>query len=228
LRSYDTIPNAPLLVVRPHPAEDHAIWEVRLRGLNRVKVVYENDVSGWLYACRMLVHRGCTTGVQARVGGIPTFFWAPENRSLETNSLPYQVSAKIASLSEVVEHWENPLAAMAALNISKYHLELNQGLSINRIFDEVDSLNVTPTLPGQFRTRKRISMNLKAMRQRIIASNTYLTERFANMRRLRMQQNGFHADELLDYLAKAFPKNNYMVRQVAPDLISVQSVPAKS
>jgi len=48
------------------------------------------------------------------------------------------------------------------------------------------------------------------------------------MRRLRMQQNGFHADELLDYLAKAFPKNNYMVRQVAPDLISVQSVPAKS
>ncbi|WFE74188.1 surface carbohydrate biosynthesis protein [Roseinatronobacter sp. S2] len=222
LRSYDALPDAPPLIVRPHPAEDREVWDQRLNGMRRVSVVYENEVSGWLQACRMLVHRGCTTAVQARVGGKPAFFWAPENTSPETGILPYEVSAKLGALSEILTHWADPSASMRDIAIPAYKLEMGEKLSSERIFDEVDSLGIVPTLPVQIRLRKRFSAKLKAIRRRIINSNTFRTRQVVDPLRARKLQDGFHAAELESYLVDAFPMGSYKVTQLAPDLILLE------
>lgn len=222
LRSYDALPDAPPLIVRPHPAEDREVWDQRLNGMRRVSVVYENEVSGWLQACRMLVHRGCTTAVQARVGGKPAFFWAPENTSPETGILPYEVSAKLGALSEILTHWADPSASMRDIAIPAYKLEMGEKLSSERIFDEVNSLGIVPTLPVQIRLRKRFSAKLKAIRRRIINSNTFRTRQVVDPLRARKLQDGFHAAELESYLVDAFPMGSYKVTQLAPDLILLE------
>lgn len=222
LRSYDALPEAPPLIVRPHPAEDRDVWDQRLKGMQRVKVVYENEVSGWLQACRMLVHRGCTTAVQARVGGKPAFFWAPENTSPDRSILPYEVSAKLGSLSEILSHWDDPSASMRDVEIPEDQLEMGAKLSTERIFDEVDSLGITPTLPVQFRLKKRLSARLRALRRQILDMTGFQERRVVDPLRARKLQDGFHSAELIAYLADAYPGRSYRVRQLAPDMILLE------
>lgn len=223
LRSYDALPDAPPLIVRPHPAEDRDIWDQRLEGMRRVTVVYENEVSGWLQACRMLVHRGCTTAVQARVGGKPAFFWAPENTSPAKDILPYKVSVRLSALSEVFTHWADPDASMSDISIPADQLEMSAKLSTERIFDEVDSLGITQTLPVQIRLRKRLSAQLRTLRRKVLSSNSFLGRQFVDPRRARKLQDGFHAAELTAYLSDMFPMKSYKVRQFSPDLILLES-----
>jgi surface carbohydrate biosynthesis protein len=59
------------IVVRPHPTEKHEVYHEIAAQYERVKVTNEGNVIPWLMAARALIHNGCTTGVEARVLGVP-------------------------------------------------------------------------------------------------------------------------------------------------------------
>ena len=59
------------IVVRPHPTENQDIYHEIAARCQRVKVVNEGNVVPWLMAARVLVHNGCTTGVEAFVMRVP-------------------------------------------------------------------------------------------------------------------------------------------------------------
>jgi hypothetical protein len=42
-----------------------------------VRVTVEGNVVPWLMACRLLIHRGCTTGVEAYALGVPVISYRP-------------------------------------------------------------------------------------------------------------------------------------------------------
>jgi surface carbohydrate biosynthesis protein len=59
------------IVVRPHPTENQDIYhEIAARG-RRIRVTNEGNVVPWLMAARVLIHNGCTTGVEAFVMRVP-------------------------------------------------------------------------------------------------------------------------------------------------------------
>lgn len=72
LRELDEDSVFPAVVVRPHPSENHSIWARALSGLKKTHLVYEGDVSTFLQASVALLHRGCTTALQAELLGKPT------------------------------------------------------------------------------------------------------------------------------------------------------------
>lgn len=53
------------VVIRPHPSEDRQFYETIFRDIKNVHVVHEGSVAPWLFACKVLIHDGCTTGVEA-------------------------------------------------------------------------------------------------------------------------------------------------------------------
>jgi surface carbohydrate biosynthesis protein len=59
------------IVVRPHPTEDHEVYEKIAAQCRRVQVTNEGNVVPWLLATRALVHNGCTTGVEAYLLRVP-------------------------------------------------------------------------------------------------------------------------------------------------------------
>jgi surface carbohydrate biosynthesis protein len=59
------------VVVRPHPTENHAVYQDIAAACQRVKVINEGNVVPWLMACNAVIHNGCTTGVEAYVMGVP-------------------------------------------------------------------------------------------------------------------------------------------------------------
>ncbi len=59
------------IVVRPHPTENQDIYHEIAARFPRVRVTNEGNVVPWLMAARVLIHNGCTTGVEAFVMRVP-------------------------------------------------------------------------------------------------------------------------------------------------------------
>ena len=59
------------LVVRPHPTENHGVYSKIAATCSRVQVTNEGSVVPWILAAKVLVHNGCTTGVEAYAMGVP-------------------------------------------------------------------------------------------------------------------------------------------------------------
>ncbi len=60
------------IVVRPHPTENPDTYRQIADGLARVRVTNEGNVVPWLLATDVVIHNGCTTGVEAYVMGVPS------------------------------------------------------------------------------------------------------------------------------------------------------------
>lgn len=103
LKKLSTQNNAPTIIVRPHPAENHDAWREDAKNIPNVKVIYEGEITPWVYASQGVIHRGCTTGFQAFVSGKKSFYWVFENGFDRKELLSYKVSEKFSTPSELIE-----------------------------------------------------------------------------------------------------------------------------
>lgn len=61
----------PRIIIRPHPSENIERWRSAYPGDARVQVIREGEHTAWTTAARLLLHTGCTTGVEASLLGTP-------------------------------------------------------------------------------------------------------------------------------------------------------------
>jgi surface carbohydrate biosynthesis protein len=61
----------PRVIIRPHPAENLDKWRAAHAGEPRISIIREGDHVPWTAAARLLLHTGCTTGVEATLLGTP-------------------------------------------------------------------------------------------------------------------------------------------------------------
>lgn len=59
------------IVLRPHPSEDWEYYRSVFRGVPNVHVVHEGPVAPWLLSCKLLLHTGCTTALEAHLADCP-------------------------------------------------------------------------------------------------------------------------------------------------------------
>lgn len=52
-------------IIRPHPSENHEVWQKAAGGAANVAVINQGSVVAWLLACDSLIHNSCTTGIEA-------------------------------------------------------------------------------------------------------------------------------------------------------------------
>ena len=118
LEDCDNNLNIPTIIVRPHPAENIFVWRQVLKKYKKTYVVFEGDISHWLYASICLLHRGCTTSVQAKYSNIHSLFFG--HKRSDINNIPYDISIKIKSsidLEKQIKLFEN--TNLSNNNISK-------------------------------------------------------------------------------------------------------------
>jgi len=65
------------IVVRPHPTENHDVYQQIAAGCKNVIVTNDGNVVPWLLAAKAVIHNGCTTGVEAYVMGVPAISYRP-------------------------------------------------------------------------------------------------------------------------------------------------------
>jgi hypothetical protein len=93
-----------MIVVRPHPTENPEAYCRIAERCNRVRITNEGNVVPWLLAAKVLIHNGCTTGVEAYVMGVPAVSYRAyvnEDYDYGFYRLPNLVSHQVFSLEEL-------------------------------------------------------------------------------------------------------------------------------
>lgn len=100
----------PAVIVRPHPAEDHSVWNTALQKMKKTSLAFEGDIAPWLLAAKALLHSGSTTALQAVVAGKPVGFIGLNGpRPVLSGSASREVSKQVRSVEDAFELLqENP------------------------------------------------------------------------------------------------------------------------
>jgi len=91
------------IVLRPHPVEDHGVWRRVAEGLPNVHVLHEGNVLPWIAAAAVLVHNGCTTGVEAFAMGAAAVAYRPVESDEHDLFLPNALGYRATALPELCE-----------------------------------------------------------------------------------------------------------------------------
>ena len=90
------------LILRPHPA-DKLIedWKV-FDQFENVKVIKKYDIVPWILASKGLIHRGCTTSIDAYFLNKPAYYFLPNRKVINSEkNLAYKISKKIKSFENL-------------------------------------------------------------------------------------------------------------------------------
>jgi surface carbohydrate biosynthesis protein len=139
------------LVVRPHPTENHEVYSKIAASCERVRVTNEGNVVPWLLAAKVLVHNGCTTGVEAWAMGIPAISYRQSVNEYYDNGfyrLPNLLSHQCFSFEElrltIEKIFTGELGAADGAerqsNIDRYLAAQDGSLACERIVDVLEKM----------------------------------------------------------------------------------------
>ena len=139
------------IVVRPHPTESHETYQKIAASCKHVQVTNDGNVVPWLLAAKVLIHNGCTTGVEAYVMRVPTITYRPTVNDYYDNGfyrLPNLLSYPCFSFKELCLTIEKIIAGELGAadgderqsNIDRYLSAQDGPLACERIIDVLDTM----------------------------------------------------------------------------------------
>jgi len=139
------------LVVRPHPTENHEVYSQIAARCERVRVTNEGNVVPWILAAKVLVHNGCTTGVEAYAMGVPAISYRKSVNEYYDNGfyrLPNLLSHQCFSFEELRLTIEKIIAGEIGAadgderqsNIDRYLAAQDGSLACERIVDVLEKM----------------------------------------------------------------------------------------
>ncbi|MDA1311118.1 MAG: hypothetical protein O2985_16130 [Proteobacteria bacterium] len=90
------------IVLRPHPSERSETWIDHCRGIPRTEVVTGTSAAPYILASELLIHTGCTTGVEAAVAGQPALSLMPVGARIHDQYLSNIVNPSADTAAGVV------------------------------------------------------------------------------------------------------------------------------
>jgi hypothetical protein len=115
LQKLETLSTTTNIILRPHPAEPVRIWRTSLRGLKKVRIVNEGEVTKWLLASNGLLHNGSTVSIQAYFNKIPAIY-IPEVSDPVHTATAMQISPKIFYNSSEATSFESLVTSNSDYN----------------------------------------------------------------------------------------------------------------
>jgi hypothetical protein len=94
------------IIVRPHPTENQQVYKDIANHCQRVKVTNEGNVVPWLMATDVVIHNGCTTGVEAYMMNVPAISYRAkinEKYDMGFYRLPNLISHECFDLDQLHE-----------------------------------------------------------------------------------------------------------------------------
>src|SRR5699024_5517070 len=96
------------IVIRPHPGENRQSYLQAFRQYKNIHVIHEGSIIKWLLAAKVIIHNGCTSGIEAFLLDRPVIAYTPYHT--KDTSLPNQVgiqSKTISSLHKAIKRIGN-------------------------------------------------------------------------------------------------------------------------
>lgn len=91
------------VILRPHPGENHDTWKELFDNESNVQVMHEGAVIPWILASSVVIHNGCTTGIEAALLQHPSIAYMPVVSNLYDQYLPNSVNFQAGSSSNLLQ-----------------------------------------------------------------------------------------------------------------------------
>ncbi|MGI9228345.1 MAG: surface carbohydrate biosynthesis protein [Gammaproteobacteria bacterium] len=138
------------IVIRPHPSEKHDVYNELADKHAQIQVCTEGNILPWLLATKVMIHNGCTTGMEAYCLQVPAISYLPnfnEYYDYDFQGMPTRLSHQCFSRQELLQTLKQVLAgSLGAATGSErqalidYYLAARQGpLAGERIMDIMDA-----------------------------------------------------------------------------------------
>jgi surface carbohydrate biosynthesis protein len=107
------------VVVRPHPSENHETYRKAFMPYPGVHVRHEGNVIPWLLASDVLIHNGCTTGVEAALLDRNVLAYCPYRSEQYDIHFPNEISVQCDTSEDVISE----IRRMTKSESSQYNRE---------------------------------------------------------------------------------------------------------
>ena len=225
------------IVIRPHPSEDHYLYNQAFAGRDNVHVVYEGAIGAWLVACSAMVHYNCTTAIEASLLNKPVINFCKRDEDGFSNYLPNSLGLSCRTERQVFDvleaYWEDESAYEPALiepRASKllYNLEHD---SVGAVTERLESIIQEDRAPNR-RAPTSAALDLVEQARYRLAQGKYVARRRLGNRGASLFNQKFEGfkgeviDRKLEALRRVLPARAAAVRTKihSPLLISMCEV----
>lgn len=142
-------------VIRPHPSDDTELLKAAFKGVPNVHIIREGIVAPWILASQLMVHDGCTTGMEGYLLDKPVVNYRPipdpETELFFANSFGVPVEDKHEAIKLILGGIDDPVA----LRERTHHDELPD--RVHSLFANFrhDSFKLTLDLLGEAEGRAK-------------------------------------------------------------------------
>ncbi len=89
------------IIIRPHPSENHALWESLSYNKDQISVLFDGNIHPWILAADAVLHHFCTTALECYISHTPSIaIRSIKNEAIETE-LPYKCSYEANDISSL-------------------------------------------------------------------------------------------------------------------------------
>jgi surface carbohydrate biosynthesis protein len=134
------------IILRPHPGEDLENWKNLVKNLSNVIVTNENSISYWIKKSDLIIHTGCTTGLEAVLMNRLTISYQPVDDNKYKIPLPDEVSHFEIKIKEevknIIENFYNDnLKIKDKTEILNHYLKIDENkFAYEYIVDELEKI----------------------------------------------------------------------------------------
>lgn len=228
LRELDSDSRIPTIIVRPHPSEDHDVWRQAVDSLTKTKVIYRGDITPWLLASKGLLHRGCTTSIQASISEVKTGLLV-EYSNVSDHSLVSQVSTSLQTLDDVanwVNDAQNGARHWSSIDALKDHISLLDDGATKNIALDLISLAGDPVEQSYIKPepllRKFLLVISRRLRRKNLKNKNKNPYQLAKIPKYNKMQGGISLNEVDENLMEMYPDERFHVFEITKDLICIE------
>jgi hypothetical protein len=202
------------IVVRPHPTENRNVYEDIANHCRRIRVTNEGNVVPWLMAANVVIHNGCTTGVEAFVMRVPAVSYRKTVNDLYDDGfyrLPNRLSHQCFNFEELQTTLAQILRGeLGAADgderralVDHFLVGLDGPLACERMVDILAGIAEELSLTAQPKLLLRLKGRYKASKRRVRKTcKTYLPGSFKSADFERHRYPGITASQIAERLAR--------------------------
>ena len=225
LRQIDKDPEIPKIIIRPHPGEDHSEWEEFGKNLKNINIIYEGAISPWILASEGILHRGCTSAIEAafsrkKIGFLSKF---SENNNKSVSNI---ISSKITDLDSL-KNWfittnELPIEDKNINHLLSKHITFSKNRAVNEIAKDMAGISGIKIKPSHIYKHTEKKINIKNFFKKVFNKIYQRPNYIPKFYKKNKMQNGIKLSECQEFLSLMYPKTKYKIENPTSDLIKIE------
>ncbi|MEM9331879.1 MAG: surface carbohydrate biosynthesis protein [Pseudomonadota bacterium] len=182
------------IVIRPHPSETVSFWEEAFSSNPRILVSNQGVATGWILASDMMLHHGCTTGIEAEILGKQHVMYAPHPDDHHDTEVMQAFAPIVKSQQDLKDHITNNLAQAntrpSTSQKETFFANLSGMLAAESILDDIETLAFySEDLPDSLSLPVRLRIWFAQNKTRSEKEHKYIKQKWPGSSSTEIRQN---------------------------------------